>query len=183
MADERPLLAIVNGMVDAWNRGSAQDFAAPFAERADFIAFDGAHLRGRLQIEQFHQPLFATALKGTRLHGHVKFIRFLGPDRVLMHAVATTTMAGEAVPLPSRDSMQLFVVTRHEGTWTVDGLLNARQMTLDRQRVWDGYESLPFEGQRQVELLINALRNSRPEASTGPRSGEPRPGARPSAMV
>ena len=183
MADERPLFAIVNGMMDAWNRGSARDFATPFAEHADFIAFDGTHLRGRLNIEQFHHPLFETALKGTRLHGHVKFIRFLDPDLVLMHAVGTTTMAGEAVPLPSRDTMQLFVVTRRDGEWTVDALLQARQLTHDRQRVWDGYEGLPFEGQRQVEMLINALRGSRPEASTGPRSGEPRPGARPSATA
>ena len=171
MADERPLFAIVNGMMDAWNRGSARDFATPFAEHADFIAFDGTHLRGRLNIEQFHRPLFETALKGTRLHGHVKFIRFLDPDLVLMHAVGTTTMAGEAVPLPSRDTMQLFVVTRRDGEWTVDALLQARQLTHDRQRVWEREREATSRTPAPVLRRSSARSPMRRSAAAAPRGG------------
>lgn len=51
MPDERPLLAIVNTRIEAWNRGSA----------ADFAGFDAPPLRGRRDFAQVQQPLFATA--------------------------------------------------------------------------------------------------------------------------
>jgi pyruvate/2-oxoglutarate dehydrogenase complex dihydrolipoamide dehydrogenase (E3) component len=35
-------------MIDAWNRGSGEGFAAPFSETADFITFEGTHLKGRI---------------------------------------------------------------------------------------------------------------------------------------
>ena len=77
--DETVLKTFVDQMIEAWNHGDAAGFAAPFAEDADFIAFEGTHLRGRAAIIGFHQPLFDTALKGTRLEGSVKFVRFVTP--------------------------------------------------------------------------------------------------------
>jgi uncharacterized protein (TIGR02246 family) len=81
-------------------------FAAPFAEDGDFIAFDGTHFKGRQKIAQFHQPLFETHLKGTRLVGEVTSVRFLSPDVVLMHAAGGTVMHGKSAPSPERDSIQ-----------------------------------------------------------------------------
>ena len=34
-------------MIDAWNAGNGAAFAAPFSDTADFIAFEGTHLKGR----------------------------------------------------------------------------------------------------------------------------------------
>ena len=65
-----------------------------------------------------------------------------------MHAAAATALAGQVRALPSRDSMQLFVVTRAGGRWRVAALLNARQLTLERQALWDELEALPPEAQR-----------------------------------
>jgi hypothetical protein len=39
--DERAVSALYERMMDAWNRGSGADFAAPMAADVDFISFDG----------------------------------------------------------------------------------------------------------------------------------------------
>ena len=46
-----------------WNQGSGEAFAAPFAEDADFVAFDGERFRGREDIARFHDAEFKTHLK------------------------------------------------------------------------------------------------------------------------
>jgi uncharacterized protein (TIGR02246 family) len=40
-ADEAAIRAILAQLADAWNTGDGAAFAAPFAEDADFIAFEG----------------------------------------------------------------------------------------------------------------------------------------------
>jgi uncharacterized protein (TIGR02246 family) len=50
---------------------------APFATDCDFIAFDGARTRERDEVARFHDPLFRTHLKGTRLVGEVTDVRSL----------------------------------------------------------------------------------------------------------
>ena len=74
-ADEAAIRAIPEHMIDAWNRGSADDFAAPFVDDADFVAFEGTHLKGREQIAAFHRRAFDTVVKGSRLEGAVRFVR------------------------------------------------------------------------------------------------------------
>lgn len=79
-ADEAAIRALYGQLMDGWNKGSAEGFSAPFAEDADFIAFDGTHFKGRREILSSHQPLFEKWLKGTRLVGDVKSVRFLTPE-------------------------------------------------------------------------------------------------------
>jgi len=43
-ADEDTIRAIHRRMIDAWNAGDSTAFAAPFTDRADFVAWDGTHL-------------------------------------------------------------------------------------------------------------------------------------------
>lgn len=38
-----------------WNLGSGDAFAAPFAEGADFVGFDGTYFRGRQETASFHK--------------------------------------------------------------------------------------------------------------------------------
>ena len=84
--DEAAVRALYQQLMDGWNQGSAEAFATPFAEDGDLIAFDGTHFRGHQEIVPFHQRLFQTHFKGTRLVGQVTSVRFLGPDVVLMYA-------------------------------------------------------------------------------------------------
>lgn len=140
-ADEAAIRSIPLAMIEAWNAGDASAFAAPFADDATFIAFEGTVLTGRKAIVEFHQPLFDTALKGTRLEGGPSFVRFMRPDVAVMHARCGMMPAGENRTLASRDSMQLFVCLRDDERWRVHAVMNARRLTLEQQRVADGQES------------------------------------------
>jgi uncharacterized protein (TIGR02246 family) len=157
-ADEATIRAFHQQMTNAWNKGSGEAFAAPFTEDADFIAFEGTHLKGRREIVSFHQQLFDTSVKGSRLEGEVKFVRFLNPQLAVMNGIVRVTLPGQTESSPSRDSMQLFVVTKRDGQWCVEALLNARKVTLERQFILDDLDSLPVEAQRQVTDLIASLK-------------------------
>jgi uncharacterized protein (TIGR02246 family) len=157
--DETTIKEIITRMIDAWNDGSAADFAAPFAEDADFIAFEGTHLKGRQEILEFHDRLFDLDLKGTRLEGGVNFVRFLGPALAVMHAWATTILQGQTNASPSRDSMQLFVVTKRDGKWRCDAMLNARRITMEQQIFQDQFATLSTRDQRDVTHRIASMRH------------------------
>jgi uncharacterized protein (TIGR02246 family) len=142
-ADEAALRAIPRAMIAAWNAGDATAFAAPFSEDATFIAFEGTKLEGRSAIVAFHQPLFDTELKGTRLEGgHAELVRFLAPGVAVMHARCGVILAGRDRTIASRESMQLFVCTCESGDWRVAAVMNARLLTLAQQEFADAFESL-----------------------------------------
>jgi uncharacterized protein (TIGR02246 family) len=62
-ADEDAIRAIHQRMIDAWNAGDGAAFAAPFTDGADFVVWDGTHLKGRQQIAPFTQRIFDTVAK------------------------------------------------------------------------------------------------------------------------
>ena len=157
-ADEAAIRSIPFQMIDAWNKGDGEAFAAPFAEDADFIAFEGTHLKGRQEIAAFHQQLFDTAVSRSHLDGKIEFVRFLNPQLALMHAVDTTRLSGHRITFPSRDSMQIFVVAKHDGEWFVEGLLNARQLIIERQLLLDDLDALPIEDQRTIFDLVESFK-------------------------
>ena len=115
-------------MMHGWNQGSGE----VFAEDGDLIGFDGTHLKGRQEIARFHQPLFKTHLKGTRLIGQVTSVRFLSPEVALMHAVGGTVMRGKSAPSPERDSIQTLVAMRDGGEWGLAAFQNTRIRPIGR---------------------------------------------------
>jgi uncharacterized protein (TIGR02246 family) len=125
-ADEAAVRDLYRELMDGWNRGSGEAFAAAFTDDGDLVAFDGTHLEGRGEIAPFHQQLFDKWLKGSRLVGKVKDVRFLSPDVALMHAVGTTVMRGQSEPSPERDSIQTLVAVRQDGEWRLAGFQNTR---------------------------------------------------------
>ena len=159
-ADESAIRTFHHQMIEAWNRGSGEDFAAPFREATDFIAFEGTHLKGRKEIAEFNQQAFDTVVKGTRLEGEVNFVHFLNSQLALMSGVVRVMLPGQPKTSPSRDSMQLFVVMKHDEDWRIEGLLNARKLTLELQFFLDDFDSLSEEAQRQVTNLVADLKTS-----------------------
>src|SRR5450759_5517918 len=79
-ADEKALSVLFQQMMDGWNQGDGQVFAAPFTEDADYVIIDGMHIKGRETIAFGHQHIFDTVYKGSKMEGQVKDIRFLSPD-------------------------------------------------------------------------------------------------------
>lgn len=156
--DESAIRAVLRQMIDAWNRGSGEGFAAPFSKTADFLTFEGTHLKGRKEIAAFHQQAFDTVVKGTHLEGEVNFVRFVNSQLALMHVVIRVILAGQTKTSPSRDSLPLYVVTKGDEGWQIEGLLNTRKLTLERQFFLDDFDSLSAEAQRQVTDFVAGLK-------------------------
>jgi uncharacterized protein (TIGR02246 family) len=125
-ADEAAVRDLYQKLMDGWNRSSGDAFAAAFTEDGDLVAFDGTHFEGREEIAPFHQELFDRWMKGTRLVGEVKDVRFLSPDVALMHAVGSTVMRGKSEPSPERDSIQTLVAVRQDDKWRLAAFQNTR---------------------------------------------------------
>jgi uncharacterized protein (TIGR02246 family) len=130
--DEAALRALYQQLMDGWNQGSGDAFAAAFTEDGALVGFDGTHLKGREEIAPFHQRLFDKWLKGSRLVGQLKEVRFLSPDVALIHAVGGTVMRGKSEPSPERDSIQTLVATRQDGEWRLSAFQNTRVRPMGR---------------------------------------------------
>ena len=82
--------------IEGWNEANGQKFAEPYAEDADFIGFDGTYLFGRREIAEFHQMLFDKFLRGTRLIGKIKSIKFPIPSVAIIVAISGTIEANQS---------------------------------------------------------------------------------------
>jgi uncharacterized protein (TIGR02246 family) len=130
--DEAAIYALYQRAMDGWNRGSGAAFAAAWVENGHLIGFDGTHFTSRAQIAQYHEPLFQTYLKGTRLVGQVTNVEFPAPGVALIHARGGTIMAGASTPTPERDSIQTLVAVWREGEWQLLAFQNTRVRPIGR---------------------------------------------------
>ena len=125
-ADEQAIRALYHATMEGWNRGSGEAFAAPFTDDVEFVAFDGTRFNGRDELVRFHDPLFKTHLKGTRLVGDVTDVRFVAPDVAIVHAFGGTIARGKEAPAPERDSIQTLVAVKRDGAWRLTAFQNTR---------------------------------------------------------
>jgi uncharacterized protein (TIGR02246 family) len=131
-ADTAELNALYRGVLEGWNRGSGEAFAAGWTDDGHQIAFDGTHFASRAEIARFHDELFHTHLKGTRLVGRVTGVLFPAPDVAVLHARGSTIMAGAEEPTPERDSIQTVVAVRRDGEWKIQAFQNTRIRPMGR---------------------------------------------------
>lgn len=131
-ADRAELNDLYRGVMEGWNRGSGEAFAAAWAEDGHQIAFDGTHFASRAEIARFHDELFHTHLKGTRLVGRVTGVLFPAPDVAVLHARGSTVLAGAEEPTPERDSIQTVVAVRRDGDWRILAFHNTRIRPMGR---------------------------------------------------
>lgn len=125
-ADEAAIRDLFRALLEDWARGDGEAYGSRFTEDADYVAFDGTHTRGRREIASSHQQLFDTFLKGTRLTGEIRSVRFPGPEVALVHATGGTARRGKSGPSPERDSVQTLVAVKREGRWLFDAFHNTR---------------------------------------------------------
>jgi uncharacterized protein (TIGR02246 family) len=131
-SDVNELRALYIATMDGWNSGSGAAFAAPFTDDVDFVAFDGTRFHGREELVRFHDPLFTTHLRGTRLIGGVTDVRFLGADTAIVHATGSMIPRGATHAAPERDSIQTLVAVKHEGRWSFAAFQNTRVRPIGR---------------------------------------------------
>lgn len=141
--DEAAIRNLYQQLVDGWNAASGDAFAAPFEEDGVLVGFDGTHFKGRQEIVLFHQHLFDMFLKGSRLVGKVRSVRFLTPDVAVMHTVGGTVMAGQSDLEPERNSVQTLIAVKRNGKWSLAAFQNTRETYMGR----------PEESQKLTEEL------------------------------
>lgn len=142
-ANEAAIRALYRQLMDGWNAGSGDAFASSFEEDGDLVGFDGTHLKGRQEIALFHQHLFDMFLKGSRLVGKVRSVRFLTSDVAIMHTVGGTVLAGQTDLEPERNSVQTLVTIKRNGKWNIAAFQNTRAT----------YTGRPEESQKLTEEL------------------------------
>jgi uncharacterized protein (TIGR02246 family) len=130
--DEAAIRELYQQMVDGWNRGNGEAFAAPYAEDGDLVGFDGTYLKGRREIASFHQQLFDRFIKGSRLVGKIRSVRFLTLDVAVMHSVSGTVMAGQSDIDPERNSIHMLVAIKSGPEWRLAAFQNTRAQYLGR---------------------------------------------------
>ena len=141
--DEAAIRDLYQQMIDGWNVGNGDAFAAPFEEDGDQVGFDGTHFKGRQEIASFHQHLFDMFLQGSRLVGKVRSVRFLTTNVAVMHAVGGTVIGGQTDLDPERNSVQTLIAVKHNGKWGLAAFQNTRATYMGRpEESWKLTEEL-----------------------------------------
>ncbi len=95
---ESALHELFNRLEHTWNAGDATAYGECFTPDCDYITFEGGHLQGRNENAKAHQQLFNTFLKGSKLEGRIKDIRFLTPDVGVLHATGNVRLRWQSRP-------------------------------------------------------------------------------------
>lgn len=109
--------AIVEAIQAGWRAGNGQQLAAPFAEHARFVSWDGQVLLGREAIAEHHQRAFDGPLKGTVMRLTVEEVRPLGAGALVAFTSGRAGPAGTSLDGPAESTQTL--VCRVEGSQAV----------------------------------------------------------------
>ena len=91
--------------------------------------------------------LFDKFIKGSRLVGRIRSIRFVTDDVAVMVAVGGTVMAGQSDIEPDRNSIHTLVAVKHGNKWRFTAFQNTRAQFIGR----------PEESQALTEELRHEL--------------------------
>ena len=103
-------------IIDAWNAGDADAFAAAFLDDGEVVGFDGSQLAGRAAIVAELGRIFADHPTG-RYVAKVRSVRSLAPDVALLRAVAGMVPAGQSDLKPELNAVQALLAIRRDAEW------------------------------------------------------------------
>jgi uncharacterized protein (TIGR02246 family) len=142
-SDDHSIRALFAALWDGWNRMDAVTAAAPFADDAELVGFDGSEMQGRASIEETYRRIFSDHQTG-RYIVKVRSIRWLAPGIAMLRAVAGVVPAGQTDLNPQLNSVMAMVAQKQNGEWRVVLLTNTPAQ-------WHGRPD-------DVERLIQELR-------------------------
>jgi len=119
--DEERIRNVLADFINAWNKHDAKAFSLVFAEDADFTNVRGKSAHGRMEIERFHAPMFATTFKDTDQKITDTKIRFIKPDVAAVDArwEMTGAKSAEGQDIPLRKGLLNFVMTKEGDRWFI----------------------------------------------------------------
>ena len=118
MTDRDLVSTVYNDLLQAWNRRSAEGFAANFAEDGEVVGFDGSETKGRSAIASEMQRIFMDHQTGEYV-GKIRQVRQLTPLVAVVRAVAGVVPAGESDLNPALNSVQALVLQKVGDRWLI----------------------------------------------------------------
>ena len=108
------VVALYRRLLESWNSRDAAAFAAQFATNGSSVGFDGSQKDGREAIRSELARIFADHTPATYV-GKVREVRAVGPQAMLLHAVAGMIPPGQSALKPERNAIQSLVTVLEEG--------------------------------------------------------------------
>lgn len=139
-------------LIDCWNRRSAEDFAACFAEQGSIVGFDGSQVNGASNIAAHLAPIFADHPTPTYVT-LVEGVRTVAPGAVILRAVSGLLPPGQDDIVPELNAVQTLVAARNAESWQVELFQNTPAQ----------FHGQPELAGRMTADLREALRNRRLE--------------------
>jgi uncharacterized protein (TIGR02246 family) len=116
--DEIGVRALYQQLLASWNARDAAGFAAPFADDAEVIGFDGSQMTGRDEIEATLKGIFADHETGAYV-GLIRSVRLLTSEVALLRAVSGVIPAGQADLSPALNAQQALIAVKGDDAWRI----------------------------------------------------------------
>jgi uncharacterized protein (TIGR02246 family) len=116
--DERAVRGLYKQLHDAWNRRSADSFAAQFTEDGEVIGYDGSEMLGSAEIAATLGQIFGHH-ETAKYVAKVRSVRFLAPDVAHLRAVAGLVPPGQSDIAAQLNAIQTLVAVKRDGPWRI----------------------------------------------------------------
>lgn len=134
--DEAMIRQLINGLVDAWNRGDAEAYGARYLDNATFTNVNGMFHLSREEFNQRHDEIFRGAMKGSTITLTPRKTRFVRAEVALVDldcGVFGTKVQPPGVQPGTDGSLHtslLLVLVKESGSWWIAAYHNVWQATV-----------------------------------------------------
>ncbi|HVD54680.1 MAG TPA: SgcJ/EcaC family oxidoreductase [Propionibacteriaceae bacterium] len=115
---ENEVTALYEKLIAGWNAHDGEAMAAPFAADGVIIGFDGSMSTGKQTIGAEMASIFADHETG-RYAVKVQSVRTLGPEAVILRAIAGLVPPGQGAINAETNSHQTVVAESQDGQWRI----------------------------------------------------------------
>ena len=115
---ENDVRALYDQLIAAWNDHEGEAMAKPFAEDGVIIGFDGSISSGRETIGAEMSTIFADH-KTARYAVKVESVRPLGPQAMILRAIAGLVPPGQTAINSETNSHQTVIAEEQQGRWRI----------------------------------------------------------------
>ena len=117
---------IVSQLTLGWNHADGNEYAAPFAQDADFVTIRGEHFCTKQVIAVGHQQIFDTIYKGSVLHSELIQARLINESMIVAHS--ENTLNAPSGPLVGQHkATATLVIVKNNSRWQIESFHNTLQ--------------------------------------------------------
>ena len=115
---ENDVRTLYDQLIGAWNDHDGEAMAEPFAEDGVIIGFDGSISSGRETIGAEMSTIFADH-ETARYAVKVQSVRPLGPQAMILRAIAGLVPPGQTSINSETNSHQTLIAEKQQGQWRI----------------------------------------------------------------